>query len=61
MVKWAVELGEYGIEFHLRPAIKAQVLANFVVELAYGEASISNRHRVYMSMDRLHRWEVELR
>ncbi|KAK4400259.1 hypothetical protein Sango_1132000 [Sesamum angolense] len=41
MVKWAVELSEYGIEFHPRPAIKAQVLADFVVELAYNEASIS--------------------
>ncbi|KAK4394062.1 hypothetical protein Sango_1877000 [Sesamum angolense] len=41
MVKWAVELSEYGIEFHSRPAIKAQVLADFVVELAYEEASIS--------------------
>ncbi|KAL0352473.1 UNVERIFIED_CONTAM: Transposon Tf2-12 polyprotein [Sesamum calycinum] len=30
-----------GIEFHPRPAIKAQVLADFVVELAYDEASIS--------------------
>ncbi|KAK4388839.1 Transposon Ty3-G Gag-Pol polyprotein [Sesamum angolense] len=41
MVKWAVKLSEYGIEFHPRPAIKAQVLADFVVELAYDEASIS--------------------
>ncbi|KAK4397959.1 Transposon Ty3-G Gag-Pol polyprotein [Sesamum angolense] len=60
MVKWAVELSEYGIEFHLRPAIKAQVLADFVVELAYGEATFPHRHRVYISMDRLHRREVEL-
>ncbi|KAL0373143.1 UNVERIFIED_CONTAM: Retrovirus-related Pol polyprotein from transposon gypsy [Sesamum calycinum] len=41
MVKWVVELSEYGIEFHPRPTIKAQVLADFVVELAYDEASIS--------------------
>ncbi|KAK4408078.1 hypothetical protein Sango_0388800 [Sesamum angolense] len=41
MVKWAVELSEYDIEFYPRPAIKAQLLANFVVELAYDEASIS--------------------
>ncbi|KAL0362400.1 UNVERIFIED_CONTAM: hypothetical protein Scaly_1195200 [Sesamum calycinum] len=41
MVKWTVELSEYGIEFHQRPAIKAQVLADFVVELTYDEASIS--------------------
>ncbi|KAK4388385.1 hypothetical protein Sango_2445100 [Sesamum angolense] len=41
MVKWAVELSEYVIEFHPRSAIKAQVLAGFVIELAYDEASIS--------------------
>ncbi|KAL0355824.1 UNVERIFIED_CONTAM: hypothetical protein Sradi_4029300 [Sesamum radiatum] len=41
MVKWAVELSEFGIEFRPRPAIKAQVLADFVVELAEDEASIS--------------------
>ncbi|KAL0313645.1 UNVERIFIED_CONTAM: Transposon Tf2-12 polyprotein [Sesamum radiatum] len=32
MVKWAVELSEFGIEFRPRLAIKAQVLADFVVE-----------------------------
>ncbi|KAL0433496.1 UNVERIFIED_CONTAM: Transposon Tf2-12 polyprotein [Sesamum latifolium] len=41
MVKWAVELSEFGIEFRPRPAIKAQVLADFVVELASDEAGIS--------------------
>ncbi|KAL0440115.1 UNVERIFIED_CONTAM: hypothetical protein Slati_2494500 [Sesamum latifolium] len=33
LVKWVIELGELHIEFHLRTAIKAQVLANFVVEM----------------------------
>ncbi|KAL2228827.1 UNVERIFIED_CONTAM: hypothetical protein Sindi_1862400 [Sesamum indicum] len=41
MVKWAVELSEFGVEFQPRPAIKAQALADFIVELAYDEASIS--------------------
>ncbi|KAL0381134.1 UNVERIFIED_CONTAM: hypothetical protein Sangu_0177700 [Sesamum angustifolium] len=59
MVKWAVELSEYGIEFHPRPAIKAQVLADFVVELAYDEASISTPTWSVMSTDRRHRREVE--
>ena len=31
-MKWAVELGEYGIEYQPRTAIKSQVLADFVVE-----------------------------
>ncbi|KAL0303247.1 UNVERIFIED_CONTAM: hypothetical protein Sradi_6192800 [Sesamum radiatum] len=33
MVKWAVELSEHGIEYRPRPAIKAQALADFMVEL----------------------------
>ncbi|KAL0455884.1 UNVERIFIED_CONTAM: Retrovirus-related Pol polyprotein from transposon gypsy [Sesamum latifolium] len=34
LVKWAVELGEYDVEYQSRTAIKAQVLADFVVEFA---------------------------
>ncbi|KAL2246904.1 UNVERIFIED_CONTAM: hypothetical protein Sindi_2542700 [Sesamum indicum] len=41
MVKWAVELSEFSVEFHPRPVIKAQVLADFTVELAYNATSIS--------------------
>lgn len=33
MAKWAIELSEYGVEFRPRPAIKAQVLADFLVEM----------------------------
>ncbi|KAL0313356.1 UNVERIFIED_CONTAM: Ribonuclease HI [Sesamum radiatum] len=33
IVKWAVELSEHGIEYRPRPAIKAQALADFMVEL----------------------------
>nr|CAC33017.1 hypothetical protein [Antirrhinum hispanicum] len=32
MVKWAVELGEYDIHYAPRPAIKPQVLADFMIE-----------------------------
>ncbi|KAL0444302.1 UNVERIFIED_CONTAM: hypothetical protein Slati_2152900 [Sesamum latifolium] len=32
LVKWAVELGEYNIEYQGRTAIKTQVLVDFVVE-----------------------------
>ncbi|KAL0413611.1 UNVERIFIED_CONTAM: Ribonuclease HI [Sesamum radiatum] len=34
LVKWAVELREYDIEYQSRTTVKAQVLADFVVELA---------------------------
>ncbi|XP_012844344.1 PREDICTED: uncharacterized protein LOC105964364 [Erythranthe guttata] len=33
LAKWAIELSEYGVEFKPRPAIKAQVLAGFLVEM----------------------------
>ncbi|XP_057779757.1 uncharacterized protein LOC130998349 [Salvia miltiorrhiza] len=32
MVKWAVELGEYDVEYESRTAIKAQALADFIQE-----------------------------
>ncbi|KAL0312889.1 UNVERIFIED_CONTAM: Ribonuclease HI [Sesamum radiatum] len=41
MVKWAVELSEFDIEFRPRPSIKAQVRADFIVEMAHDQASIS--------------------
>ncbi|KAL0305012.1 UNVERIFIED_CONTAM: hypothetical protein Scaly_3000100 [Sesamum calycinum] len=42
MVKWAVELGEFDIEFQTRTAIKAQVFAYFVVEIV-GERQQENQ------------------
>ncbi|XP_028102771.1 uncharacterized protein LOC114302010 [Camellia sinensis] len=36
ILKWAVELGQYDIKFRSRTAIKAQALADFVVEFAPG-------------------------
>ncbi|KAK4396461.1 Retrovirus-related Pol polyprotein from transposon opus [Sesamum angolense] len=41
MVKWAVELSEFDIKFGLRPTIKAQVLADFIVKSTHDETSIS--------------------
>ncbi|GMH26978.1 hypothetical protein Nepgr_028821 [Nepenthes gracilis] len=32
LVKWAIELGEFDIEFQPRPTVKAQALADFIVE-----------------------------
>ncbi|KAL0385933.1 UNVERIFIED_CONTAM: Retrovirus-related Pol polyprotein from transposon gypsy [Sesamum radiatum] len=39
LVKWAVKLGEYDVEYQSRTAIKAQVLADFVVEFAGEQVS----------------------
>ena len=35
-MKWALELGEYGLVFRPRTVIKAQALANFIAEFALG-------------------------
>ncbi|GAV66256.1 RVT_3 domain-containing protein, partial [Cephalotus follicularis] len=32
LIKWSVELGEYDVKFEARPAIKSQVLADFIGE-----------------------------
>ncbi len=32
ITKWAIELGEFNLEYRPRPAIKAQALADFIVE-----------------------------
>ncbi|XP_010513419.1 PREDICTED: uncharacterized protein LOC104789418 [Camelina sativa] len=34
MVKWAVKLSEYDIEYRSRPSLKSQVLADFITELS---------------------------
>ncbi|XP_012852918.1 PREDICTED: uncharacterized protein LOC105972502 [Erythranthe guttata] len=41
LAKWAIELSEYGVEFKPCPAIKAQILADFVVEMTTSEESTS--------------------
>ncbi|XP_076929983.1 uncharacterized protein LOC143594603 [Bidens hawaiensis] len=33
LAKWAIELGEYAIEFKPRPAIRGQLLADFIAEI----------------------------
>ncbi|KAL0345735.1 UNVERIFIED_CONTAM: hypothetical protein Sradi_4404800 [Sesamum radiatum] len=40
MIKWAVELSGHGIEFEPRPAIKAQVLADFILKVAAGARKV---------------------
>ncbi|KAL0434622.1 UNVERIFIED_CONTAM: hypothetical protein Sradi_0170100 [Sesamum radiatum] len=43
MVKWAVELSEHDIEFEPRPAIKAQILADFILETKGEKDDKSNK------------------
>ncbi|KAL0411713.1 UNVERIFIED_CONTAM: Retrovirus-related Pol polyprotein from transposon gypsy [Sesamum latifolium] len=43
LVKWAVELGEYDIEYQGRTAIKAQALADFIVEFTSEQVEEENK------------------
>ena len=35
MVKWSIELSEYGLEFRPRKSIRAQALADFMAECTF--------------------------
>ena len=35
LIQWAIELGQFDIEYRPRVAVKAQVLANFITEFTY--------------------------
>ena len=37
MAKWTIELTEFDINYRLRPAVKAQILADFIVECTIPE------------------------
>jgi hypothetical protein len=37
LAKWAIELGALAIEFKPRPAVKGQVIADFIAEIPEGE------------------------
>ncbi|XP_073138852.1 uncharacterized protein [Henckelia pumila] len=43
MVKWAVELSQYGIEYRSRPAIKAQILADFLIKMTVSQEESSTQ------------------
>ena len=41
MVVWAIELSEYGLVYEHQKAIKAQALADFIVEMTKLEVTIA--------------------
>ena len=52
MVQWAIELIQFDIEYHPRIAIKAQVLADFIVEFTLlDEGNLTNK---------VERWTVQI-
>ena len=42
MVQWAIKLSQFDIEYHPRTAIKAQALADFIVEFTFTDKENSN-------------------
>ena len=46
LVKWAIELGEFDIKYKPRTAIKAQALADFVVECTIANQEVGGKEEV---------------
>ena len=52
MVQWAIELSQFDIEYHPKTAIKAQALADFIVEFTLpDEGNLNNE---------VERWTVQI-
>ncbi|XP_048502887.2 uncharacterized protein LOC125498679 [Beta vulgaris subsp. vulgaris] len=51
LLKWAVELSEYDIQYKPRTAIKAQALADFMVEASYEEEEIEQKESWLLEVD----------
>ena len=52
MVQWAIELSQFDVEYHLRTAIKAQALVDFIVEFTLpDEDSLT---------DEVERWTIQI-
>lgn len=43
LAAWAMELGQYVLEYHPRTAIKGQTLADFVAECSFSEPNSSDQ------------------
>ena len=45
LIKWAIELGEFDIQFKPRVAIKAQALADFIVECTINDQEVGGQEK----------------
>ena len=52
MVQWVIELSQFDIEYHSRTAIKAQALADFIVEFIISDED--------GALDRAERWTIQI-
>ena len=48
LAKWAIELSEYDIEYRARTSLKAQVLADFVIELPLADLDGANTNKKWL-------------
>ncbi|XP_022865086.1 uncharacterized protein LOC111384970, partial [Olea europaea var. sylvestris] len=55
LMKWAIELGEFDIEFKPRPSIKAQALADFIAELTPRPGGLGESLSMSTSLDT---WQI---
>ena len=53
MVKWSIELSEYGLEFRPRKSIKAQALADFVAECSFQKSQEIERQSAPVCGDQI--------
>ncbi|XP_058726507.1 uncharacterized protein LOC131597862 [Vicia villosa] len=51
MLRWSLELAEFDIKYEGRKALKAQVLADFVAEMAFPETTNNNARRWTLYVD----------
>ncbi|XP_058761637.1 uncharacterized protein LOC131635050 [Vicia villosa] len=51
MLRWSLELSEFNIRYEGRKALKAQVLADFVAEMAFPETSACNAKKWTLYVD----------
>ena len=53
MVKWSIELSEYGLEFRPRKSIKAQALVDFVAECSFQKSQETEQHSAAVCGDQV--------
>ena len=59
MLKWSIELSEYGLEFRPRKFIKAQTLADFVAECSFQKSQETEHHSTPVCGDQVEETQRE--
>ena len=59
MVKWSIELSEYGLEFRSRKSIKAQAFVDFVAECSFQKSQETEHHSALVYGDQIEETQRE--